>query len=151
MRLTTFSDYGLRVLIYLAVHGDRLATIAEIAGAYGISSNHLMKVVHHLAQQGHIETVRGKGGGMRLAREPAQINIGTVIRQSEGNVAFVECFDAARSDCRIAPACRLKNVLGEALAAFLGTLDRYTLADLVDNRQRIAKLLPLADARLQRA
>ena len=151
MRLTTFSDYGLRVLIYLAVHRDRLATIAEIAGVYGISSNHLMKVVHHLAQQGHVETVRGKGGGMRLAREPAQINIGTVIRQSEDNVAFVECFDADRSDCRIASACRLKNVLGEALGAFLGTLDRYTLADLVDNRPKLAKLLPLADARPQRA
>ena len=84
---------------------------------------------------------------MRLAREPAQINVGTVIRESEDNVAFVECFDAERADCRIAPACRLKNVLGEALGAFLGTLDRYTLADLVDNRARLAKYLPLADAR----
>jgi Rrf2 family transcriptional regulator, nitric oxide-sensitive transcriptional repressor len=151
MRLTTFSDYGLRVLIYLAVHRGSLATIAEIARAYGISANHLMKVVHHLAQQGHVETVRGKGGGMRLAREPADINVGTVIRQSEDNFTFVECFDAETSDCRIAPACHLKNVLGEAMEAFFTALDRYTLADLVDNRVKLAKLLPLKDLRAARA
>lgn len=143
MRLTTFSDYGLRVLIYLGVHRERLATIAEIARAYGVSENHLMKVVHHLAQHGYIETIRGKGGGMRLARSPADINLGAVVRESEDNLGFVECFDKATSDCRIAPACLLKGVLGEALDAFFAILDRYTLADLIAGRRRLSKLIPL--------
>lgn len=143
MRLTTFTDYGLRVLVYLGTHPARLATIAGIAQAYGVSENHLMKVVHHLAQHGYIETIRGKGGGMRLARAPADINIGDVVRQSEDDLAFVECFDKATSDCRIAPACRLKGVLGEALEAFYAALDRYTLADLIANRASLAKLVPL--------
>ncbi|HEX6138034.1 MAG TPA: Rrf2 family transcriptional regulator [Casimicrobiaceae bacterium] len=143
MRLTTFSDYGLRVLIYLGVHRERLATIAEIARAYRVSENHLMKVVHHLARHGYVETIRGKGGGMRLARPAADINLGAVVRESEDNLGFVECFDKATSDCRIAPACRLKGVLGEALDAFFATLDRYTLADLIASRGRLAKLIPL--------
>jgi Rrf2 family nitric oxide-sensitive transcriptional repressor len=147
MRLTTFSDYSLRVLVYLAVHRDRLATIGEIARAYGVSENHLMKVVHHLAQHGHVETIRGKGGGMRLARAPADIVIGAVVRESEDNVAFVECFDAGTSDCRIAAACLLKKVLGEALEAFFATLDRYTLADVVGNRAKLEKLIPLRVAK----
>jgi len=142
MRLTTFSDYNLRVLMYLGVHRERLATIGEIARAYGVSGNHLMKVVHHLAQRGYIETIRGKGGGMRLARAPGQINIGAVVRQSEDSVGFVECFDGETSDCRIAPACSLKPVLAEALESFFATLDRYTLADLLGGRARLAKLLP---------
>jgi Rrf2 family nitric oxide-sensitive transcriptional repressor len=142
MRLTTFSDYGLRVLMYLGVHRERLATIGEIARAYGISENHLMKVVHHLAQHGYIETIRGKGGGMRLARAPGEINIGAVVRQSEDSLTFVECFDRETSDCRIAPACSLKHALAEALESFFATLDRYTLADLLGSRSRLAKLLP---------
>jgi len=147
MRLTTFSDYGLRVLVYLGVHRGRLATIAEIARSYGVSENHLMKVVHHLAQRGYIETIRGKGGGMRLARPPADINVGKVVRESEDNLAFVECFDRATSDCRIAPACLLKKALGEALEAFFASLERYTLDDLIGNRPKLAKLLPVLEAR----
>ena len=147
MRLTTFSDYGLRVLIYLGVHRGRLATIAEIARAYGVSENHLMKVVHHLAQRGYVETIRGKGGGMRLARSPADINVGKVVRESEDNLAFVECFDRATSDCRIASACLLKKALGEALDAFFASLDRYTLDDLVGSRPKLAKLLPMPEVR----
>lgn len=147
MRLTTFSDYGLRVLIYLGVHRGRLATIGEIARVYGVSENHLMKVVHHLARHGYVETVRGKGGGLRLARAPADINVGKVVRESEDNLAFVECFDRATSDCRIASACLLKKALGEALDAFFASLERYTLDDLVGNRPRLAKLLPLLEAR----
>ena len=146
MRLTAFSDYGLRVLMYLALHGERLATIGEIAHAYDVSENHLMKVVHHLAQHGPVETIRGKGGGMRLARRPTDINIGKVVRESEDNT-FVECFDKASSDCRIASACRLKGVLGEAVDAFFASLERYTLADLLTTRPGLVKLLPAPGAR----
>ena len=132
MRLTTFSDYAFRVLIYLGSVPGRLATIDEIARAYRISPNHLMKVVHFLAREGYLETVRGKGGGMRLARAQEAINVGQVIRATEEDFVLVECFQSGKkSDCRIAPACVLKHALGEALEAFLKVLDGYTLADLV--------------------
>lgn len=143
MRVTTFSDYSLRVLIYLGGAPGRLATIDEVAAAYGISGNHLMKVVHHLAQQGYIETIRGKGGGMRLARAPDAINVGEVIRASEDSLALVECFEPGQTDCRIARACVLKQALREALAAFLAVLDRYTLADLIAPARPLARLLAL--------
>jgi Rrf2 family transcriptional regulator, nitric oxide-sensitive transcriptional repressor len=150
MRLTTFSDYSLRVLMYLGVHGERLATIGEIAEAYGVSENHLVKVAHHLAQHGYIETTRGKGGGLRLARPPEEINVGEVVRGTEENLRLVECFDRATSDCRIEPACVLKGVLGRAVAAFFATLERYTLADLLVTKPKLSKLLVLSDARLRR-
>jgi Rrf2 family nitric oxide-sensitive transcriptional repressor len=132
MRLNTFSDYSLRVLLYLCGQGDRLATIAEIAAAYSISENHLMKVVHQLGISGYIETVRGKGGGMRLARAPQDIVLGDVLRHTESDFSLVECF-SADSACRIAASCRLRGVLGDALGAMFRVLDGYTLADLVDN------------------
>jgi Rrf2 family nitric oxide-sensitive transcriptional repressor len=141
MRLTTFSDYTLRVLMYLGVHRDRLATIREIAAAYGVSENHLMKVVHHLAQSGYVETVRGKGGGMRLARPAETINIGTLVRETEDNFTLVECFDPATNHCRIAQACLLTRALRDALESFFVTLERYTLADLLSARTPIANLL----------
>ena len=134
MRLSSFSDYNLRVLMYLGVHPDRLTTIAEIARAHAISENHLMKVVHQLGRSGYIETVRGKGGGMRLARAPREIVLGEVIRQTEVDLALVECF-AADSACRVEAACRLKGILGEALAALFRVLDGYTLADLLEKPQ----------------
>jgi Rrf2 family nitric oxide-sensitive transcriptional repressor len=130
MRLSSFSDYSLRVLMYLGVHSERLTTIAEIAGAYGISENHLMKVVHQLGRMNYIETVRGKGGGMRLAKLPAEIRLGEVIRQTEVDWALVECF-ATGAQCQIQAACRLPSILDEALAAMFSVLDRHTLADLL--------------------
>jgi Rrf2 family nitric oxide-sensitive transcriptional repressor len=140
MRLSTFSDYNLRVLMYLAIQPDRLATIAEIAAAHAISENHLMKVVHQLGRSGYIETVRGKGGGMRLARAPQEIVLGEVIRQSEGDFDMVECF-AEDSACRILSACRLKGILGEALSALFLVLDGYTLADLVSRPKEHLKAM----------
>ena len=141
MRLTTFSDYSLRVLMYLGVRRGELVTIAEIAAAYGISENHLMKVVHFLAQQGHVETVRGKGGGLRLVRAPEDIGIGEVVRGSEESLALVECFDAESNACNIAPACLLKGVFRKAAEAFFAELDRHTLADLLRPAPRLARIL----------
>jgi len=151
MRLTVFSDYSLRVLMYLGAHHDRLATVGEIAAAYGVSDNHLVKVVHHLSQQGYLETTRGKGGGMRLAQSPERINIGRVLRRTEDNLALVECFDKAASKCRIEPACILKGMLARALDAFFAELDRHTLADLLSTKSRLARILVLPQARARRA
>jgi Rrf2 family nitric oxide-sensitive transcriptional repressor len=147
MRLTTFSDYTLRVLIYLGVHDEEIATIPQIAEAYGISANHLMKVVHYLAQGGYIETARGKGGGMRLGLAPENINLGELVRGTEDNHKLVECFDRSTSDCRIESACVLRGVLGQALDAFFRTLDGYTLADLLAPKPRLAKMLVLPHKR----
>jgi Rrf2 family nitric oxide-sensitive transcriptional repressor len=140
MRLTTFTDYTLRTLIYLAVQQDRLATIADIAGAYDISANHLMKVVHQLALAGDITTVRGQRGGMRLAKPAASINIGHVVRRTEPDMELVSCFGDTQH-CAIQDGCVLQHALGSALQAFLDVLDRYTLADLVAPRQKLAHLL----------
>ena len=151
MRLTAFSDYSLRVLMYLGAHDDRLATVGEVAAAYAVSDNHLVKVVHYLSQQGYIETTRGKGGGMRLAQSPERINIGRLLRRTEDNLALVECFDKATSECRIEPACVLKGILARALDAFFAELDRHTLADLLSTRSRLARILVLPQARTRRA
>jgi Rrf2 family nitric oxide-sensitive transcriptional repressor len=131
MRLTAYTDYTLRTLIYLAMHRERLATIQDIADLHGISKNHLMKVVHQLGLLGLVETVRGRNGGMRLGREPADINIGAVVRSSETDFYMAECFDAASNSCQLAPGCALKGVLGSATAAYLAVLDAVTLADLL--------------------
>jgi Rrf2 family transcriptional regulator, nitric oxide-sensitive transcriptional repressor len=142
MQLTLYTDYSLRVLIYLGIRRDRLSTISEIAQDYGgISRNHLVKVVHNLSINGYIRTVRGKGGGLSLAREPGEINIGDVVRHTEMNFDIVECFDRKTNRCTITPACILKGTLGEALSAFMGVLDRYTLADVIRNEHELSKLL----------
>ena len=144
MKLTTFSDYTLRVLMFLALSRDRLATIPEIAAAYGISENHLMKVVHQLARAGVIESVRGKGGGVRLASAPEDIRLGQIVRVSEGNAPIVECLSADADTCRIAPACRLAGILVRAFDALYAALDEYTLADLVQLPRGLTRLLARA-------
>ena len=131
MRLTSFSDYTLRVLMYLALDDDRRATIPEITAAYGISENHLKKVVHHLARAGVVESVRGKGGGLTLAVPANMIRIGDIVRASEGPAPFVECLSDDDNTCRITRVCRLRGVLVEGLEAMYARLNRYTLADLV--------------------
>ncbi len=144
MKLTTFSDYTLRVLMFLALNRDRLATIPEIAAAYGISENHLMKVVHQLARAGVIESVRGKGGGIRLAREPEAIRLGQIVRVSEGGAPIVECLSGDAGACRIAPVCRLAGILVRAFDALYAALDEYTLADLVQSPRGLKTLLARA-------
>lgn len=131
MRLTAYTDYTLRTLIHLAGHRERLVTIQDIADQHGISKNHLMKVVYQLGLSGLIQTVRGRNGGMRLAREPEQIGVGAVVRHTENDFFMAACFDAAREACPYAGACGLKGLLGRATAAYLAELDRATLADLV--------------------
>ncbi|HZN47009.1 MAG TPA: Rrf2 family transcriptional regulator [Ramlibacter sp.] len=141
MKLTSFTDYSLRVLIYLAAQPAERATIAQIATAFDVSENHLVKVVHFLGKQGWLTNVRGKGGGLELGAPPEAIVVGRVVRETEGKSVVAECFGESGGDCHIAPNCRLRGVLGEAVAAFYGVLDRYTLADLVNNRQQLARML----------
>lgn len=136
MKLTLFTDYSMRVLLYLAARPDQLCSIAQIAHAYRISQNHLMKVVNDLARAGYVESVRGRGGGIRLGKSPQAINIGTLVRHTEGGFDLVDC-----ASCVIAPACSMTGVLKEALCAFLTVLDRYSLADLMNRRQEMGLLL----------
>ena len=143
MQLTAYTDYSLRVLMYLAVHEDQLSTITEMASAYDISKNHLMKIVHQLGQQGFIETVRGRGGGLRLGQAASRVNLGQVVRQMEPHFNIVECFDHSTNHCPISPACGLTRVLIEARDAFFAVLDRYTLADLVHEKDSLTRLLQL--------
>ena len=135
MHLTRYTDYSLRVLIYLGTRQDKLATISEIAAYHDISRNHLMKVVHQLGAHGYIDTLRGKGGGIKLARKPEHIVVGDVVRSMEENMDIVACFQPGFSDCILAPSCRLKSAMGEALHSFLATLDLYTLADLLGEQK----------------
>jgi len=137
MKLTAFTDYSLRVLIYLAAQPDRRATIGEIARSFAVSEHHLTKVVHFLGKEGWLANVRGKGGGLALAKPPEAINIGDVVRRTETG-AFVECFEEGGGACRITGQCRLQGILGEAVAAFHAVLHRYTLADLVRNREALS-------------
>jgi Rrf2 family nitric oxide-sensitive transcriptional repressor len=140
MRLTVHSDYALRVLMYLGAKPENLATIEEIAVAYGISENHLMKVVHRLAQHGFVETLRGRGGGLRLGKPADTVTLGDVLRAVEEDFELVQCF-GAEDTCRITKVCRLKHVLRRALDAYFEELDAWTLADIVSNRKALIEEL----------
>jgi Rrf2 family nitric oxide-sensitive transcriptional repressor len=146
MRLTQHTDYAIRVLMYAASRWTRegdaaLSSIREIAEAYGVSENHLMKVVNRLANEGLLETVRGRNGGLRLAGDPSRTRIGEVVRLIEEDMALVECFGDA-STCPLTGDCRLAKALNEARQAFVDALDRYTLADLVP-RARAKEIIAL--------
>ena len=141
MRLTVYTDYALRLLMYLAVKDDGLATISEVAESYGISKNHLMKVAHQLGVAGYVDSVRGRAGGLRLAKSIAMINLGDVVRYTEPDMALVPCFTPESGSCAIFSSCALRGVLSGARDAFLSVLDRHTLADLVRSRAPLRKLL----------
>lgn len=142
MRLTLYTDYSLRTLMYLGAQKEgRLATIKDISAAYNISKNHLMKVIYELGKAGYIETIRGRGGGIRLAKRPEEINIGTVVRQTEDDFQLVECFDGTTNTCIISPVCGLRHALNRALTAYLNVLDEYTLSDFLLNKDTLANIL----------
>jgi Rrf2 family nitric oxide-sensitive transcriptional repressor len=141
MRLTTFTDYSLRVLIHVATAPEGRSTIAEIARAFDISENHLVKVVHLLGREGFLVNTRGRGGGLRLAQPPRAINVGAVVRATEGADMPAECFDHEANRCAITRVCRLAGVLGQAVEAFYAVLDGYSLKDLVANSGPVVSIL----------
>ena len=142
MQLNAFTDYALRILVYAAARPDERCLTADVASAYGISRHHIVKVVNELQHLGYIETTRGRAGGFRLAKPPGEIRVGDVVRRTESGM-LVECFDRHTNTCPLAPACGLKGVLAEAFAAFLGVLDRYSIADMVARPQWASLLLTL--------
>lgn len=145
MRLTLHTDYALRVLMYVGVKGDTLSTIPEIVKHFDISRGHVMKVVHHLGRLGYLKTSRGKGGGIRLARKPSQINVGAVVRDMEEELAVLGCLQVNKGYCCIEQCCVLRSALRDATNAFLAALDRYTLADLIKPRRSLIQSLALDD------
>jgi len=144
MRLTKFTDYSLRVLIYLAVNDDKHVSVGDIAAAYGISKNHLMKVILFLSAADIVITTRGKGGGIKLKVSPQQINIGDLVSKSEADTLLLECFSPELSACRIEPACSLQDAFRRASMAFYDVLNKYTLADLITNKATLERILNVA-------
>ncbi|MFC5385002.1 RrF2 family transcriptional regulator [Aquamicrobium segne] len=141
MRLTLHTDYALRMLIYAALRPERFCTVSDVAQAYGLSRNHLLKVAQSLREHGFIETIRGRSGGIRLEREPETIGIGALVRLIEDDFALVECMQAQGNQCVISPCCKLQKMLSEALCAWLAVLDTYTLADILHDRDQFRFLL----------
>lgn len=139
MQLTVFTDYGLRSLMYLAVNKGRQCSVRDIAEHYGISRNHLVKVVHRLAQLGYVNSSKGKGGGIQLAHGPDTLRLGDLVRVLEPNMDLVECFDRETNTCTVVSACTLRHFLADANKAFLDALNRHTLADAVANRTLFLK------------
>jgi Rrf2 family transcriptional regulator, nitric oxide-sensitive transcriptional repressor len=145
MRLTVYTDYALRVLMYLAVREGALATIDEIAESYSISRNHLMKVVHQLGVAGYIETVRGRGGGLRLAKPAQAIGLGEVVRRTEPDMAIASCFKPVDAPCAVRQCCVLRRALEKARDAFIEVLEGYSLGDLVRPRGRLLGMLGISE------
>lgn len=143
MRLTDFTDYSLRVLMYTAVRSDELVTIAEISEALGIARGHLVKIVHALGRAGYLSTTRGRTGGLRLGRPASRITVGDVVRTMEPDFRMVECFDTEGNACVITAACGLRGVLGSALRAYFEVLDKFTLADIAADQAKLSRLLGL--------
>lgn len=141
MQLSLHADYALRVLVYLGTHGEQAARTHEISDAYGISKNHLVRVVQTLSREGYVRVQAGRSGGLALARKPSEIRLGRLVRATEPSLRLVECFDKATNTCPIASACALKRVLRDALESFLHTLDQHTLADVLENRSSLVQLL----------
>jgi Rrf2 family nitric oxide-sensitive transcriptional repressor len=140
MQLTYFSDYSLRLVLYLAMHPGRLVPIQEVSRAYGVSHHHLVKVVQLLVNSGVVTSVRGRAGGLRLNRRPEDINVGDLVRLTEPHFTIVECFDSGTNTCPIAAACGLKRVFVDAQQAFLSVLDTHTLADFLPARSSLVRL-----------
>lgn len=154
MKLTTYTDYALRTLMYLAANRDHLVTIQDIADLHNIAKNHLTKVVHQLSLLGVIQSVRGRSGGLRLGSEPAQINIGAVVRSTETDFFMAECFDRKRNACILTPSCKLKGLLYSATAAYMAVLDNATLEDLMSNGSKdtnSSERIPIKSIRLQQS
>jgi Rrf2 family nitric oxide-sensitive transcriptional repressor len=147
MQLTAFTDYALRMLMGLGAVAPEKLTVGQLSAAYGISVHHLLKVANELAALGYVETIRGKSGGVRLAKSPEAICIGAVVRAVEPELGVVPCLRAGDAPCVIAPACRLKRVLAGATERFFAELDQHTLADLLEPRQQLQRLLQLAGDR----
>jgi Rrf2 family transcriptional regulator, nitric oxide-sensitive transcriptional repressor len=150
MRLTVYTDYALRMLMYVALKEDGQATIDEIAQSYGISKNHLMKVAHQLGVAGYLTTVRGRRGGLRLAKSVKAIGLGEVVRHTEPDMAIVMCFEPINADCAILPSCVLRKALDRARRAFLEVLDEYTLSDLIRPRGQLQSMLGIEAVRVAR-
>ena len=144
MQLTQYTDYSLRVLIYLAKKSEGLSTVSEIVEYHDISRNHLVKVIHNLATKGFITTTRGRNGGMVLSRPPSKILLGDVVRITEPNFDIAECFNAANNCCVIAPSCGLKSIFREAQMGFIRAMDKYTLADAIARDKPLCKPVCLA-------
>jgi Rrf2 family transcriptional regulator, nitric oxide-sensitive transcriptional repressor len=141
MKLTLYTDYSLRMLMFLALDPDHTSTIQEIAEKFNISKNHLMKVAHELGKSGYVETLRGRNGGLRLARSANEIKLGELVKECEEDFTMVECFDAEHNQCVLTAACKLKRVLHEALDAYFDALNQYTLIDLIEQPRAMVKIL----------
>ncbi len=148
MRLTRFTDNALRALVFLALDPDDVPTVGEVARKMGMSEDHLLKVVQRLSQLGYVKTIRGRNGGMRLAKPAVEIVVGEVVRRTEDNMSLVPCFDPTEVNCPISAACGLAPALDEALQAFLTTLDRYTIQDLLGRRSELRQLAQFPDDEL---
>ncbi|CAI07746.1 predicted transcriptional regulator [Aromatoleum aromaticum EbN1] len=143
MKLTDYTDYTLRTLIFLGLHRNEQVTIQQIADGYDISKNHLMKIIHRLSLDGLVETTRGRSGGVRLRKPPDEINIGQVVRAAEQEFALVECFSRVNNRCVLSPVCELQATFRDALEAFFAVLDKRTLADILRNAEEVRPYIRL--------